>query len=389
MIKRLNVNPLILILTLGVFGIINTEMGVIGILPLIAETFNVSVPAAGWTVSMFALVVAFSGPIMPALFSGINRKKVMLFALSIFVISNIISMITSSFTVLLIARAIPAFLHPVYVSMAFTVAAASVSKKDAPKAVSKIFIGVSAGMVLGVPVTSYIASETSFAMAMLFFTVINSLVLIATIFLIPSMPVTEKRSYGEQLSVLKKVVTWHSILAVTFLNGAVFGFFSFMSDYLKNITDMTFKIISIILFIYGVANIVGNVLAGKLLAKNPIATLKSIPFILVVMYVLLFIFGSFSLPMTIIILTLGILAGISANNTQYMLTDAAPEAPEFANGLFLTSANLGTAIGTAVCGLFITEMGTKYAVFGSFLFLALSIVFIFLRNRAKKTEYQV
>ena len=35
---------LVFILTVGVFGIINTEMGVVGILPLIAETFNVSVP---------------------------------------------------------------------------------------------------------------------------------------------------------------------------------------------------------------------------------------------------------------------------------------------------------------------------------------------------------
>jgi len=49
---------LVFILTVGVFGIINTEMGVVGILPLIAETFNVSVPQAGWTVSVFALVVA-------------------------------------------------------------------------------------------------------------------------------------------------------------------------------------------------------------------------------------------------------------------------------------------------------------------------------------------
>ena len=45
---------LVFILTAGVFGIINTEMGVIGILPLIAETFHVTVPEAGWTVSIFA-----------------------------------------------------------------------------------------------------------------------------------------------------------------------------------------------------------------------------------------------------------------------------------------------------------------------------------------------
>ena len=52
---------LILILTIGVFGILNTEMGVVGILPLIAQKFNVSVPTAGWLVSGFALVVAFAG----------------------------------------------------------------------------------------------------------------------------------------------------------------------------------------------------------------------------------------------------------------------------------------------------------------------------------------
>ena len=53
---------LVFILTTGVFGIINTEMGVIGILPLIAENFQVTVPEAGWTVSIFALVVAISAP---------------------------------------------------------------------------------------------------------------------------------------------------------------------------------------------------------------------------------------------------------------------------------------------------------------------------------------
>lgn len=377
-------NLLIFILTLGIFGIINTEMGVIGIIPLIAETFHVSVPTAGWTVSIFAFVVAFSGPIMPMLFSSINRKTTMVLVLSIFVLCNIISMLTSSFAVLLIARAIPAFFHPIYVSMAFSIAAKSVSKAEAPKAISCVFIGVSAGMVLGVPFTSFIASETSFAIAMLFFAVINTVVLLATTWLIPSMPVTQKLSYGKQLSVLKKAIVWNSIIAVTFLNGAVFGFFSFMSDYLKNITGLSFKIISVVLLIYGIANIIGNILAGKLLARNPKLTLKMIPFALAILYFLLFFFGEFSFPMAIIILGLGILAGISANNTQYMLSTAAPEASDFANGLFLTSANLGTAAGTAFCGLFIAEMGIRYAVAGTMIFLILSIFFIYLRESSQR-----
>lgn len=35
-------NLLVLILTIGVFGIINTGMGVVGIIPMIAETSNVT-----------------------------------------------------------------------------------------------------------------------------------------------------------------------------------------------------------------------------------------------------------------------------------------------------------------------------------------------------------
>lgn len=380
---------LVFILTVGVFGIINTEMGVVGILPLIAEAFNVSVPQAGWTVSVFALVVAASAPVTPLLFSGINRKKVMLLALGLFTLSNIISMLTSNFTILLIARILPAFLHPVYVSMAFTVAAASVSKEQAPKAVSKVFVGVSAGMVLGVPVTSFIASEVSFSMAMLFFTVVNALVFVATILFIPSMPVKEKVSYGAQLSVLKKTTMWYSIIAVTLINGSMFGFFSYMSDYLKKVTEVSYNVISAVLLVYGLANIVGNVMAGKLLSINARRSIILMPFALLVSYICLFIVGEWIGAMVIVILILGVLAGIASNNMQYMITDAAPEAPDFANGMFLTSANLGTTIGTGICGTFITEMGTRYSVFGSLLFLIASIVFVYLRVRVAHIRKQV
>ena len=115
-------------LTLGVFGILNTEMGVVGIIPIIADTFGVTVPDAGWTVSLFALIIAFSAPVVPLLFSRVNRKTVMVLALSVFVISNLVSVFTTNFTVLLITRAVPAFFHPLYVSIAFSTAASSVSR---------------------------------------------------------------------------------------------------------------------------------------------------------------------------------------------------------------------------------------------------------------------
>lgn len=75
LVKKISNKMLVLILTIGVFGILNTEMGIVGVIPYASEQFNVSIPDAGLLVSGFALIVAVAGPTMPLLFSRINRKK--------------------------------------------------------------------------------------------------------------------------------------------------------------------------------------------------------------------------------------------------------------------------------------------------------------------------
>ncbi|KRE34277.1 MFS transporter [Paenibacillus sp. Soil724D2] len=374
-------NLLILILTIGVFGILNTEMGVIGLLPSIADHFNVSISKAGLLVSLFALTIAVSGPTLPLLFTRINRKKVMLLVLGVFVLGNIVSIFTSNFTILLIARIIPAFFHPIYCSLAFTVAASSVSKEEAPKAVSKVFIGVSAGMVAGVPIASFIDSAVSYEMAMAFFAIVNFIVFIATLIFVPSIPVEERLSYGTQFSVLKKSIVWLSIVTVILLNSAIFGVYSYLAEYLKTVTNMSPNTISLTLLFFGGANIIGNIVAGKLLTHSAIKSVVSFPLLLGAVYMILFFTGQFIVPMEILTLIWGILAGgIMANINQYLIASAAPEAPDFANGLFISSCNVGTTLGAVVGGLFISELGTQYVVLVGFLSLILSGASISLRN---------
>ncbi len=386
-------NLIIFILTIGVFSILNTELGIIGILPLIADRFQVSVSQGGLMVSLFALTVAISGPTMPLLLSRVNRKKVMLIVLGVFTVANFISMFASNFTIALIARVVPAVFHPVFISLALTVAASSVSKEEAPKAVSKVFVGVSAGMVIGVPVASFIASSISVQMAMLYFTTVSAIAFIVTVLFVPSMPVTEVLSYGAQLGVLRKSVVWLSMVAVVFLNGAVIGVYSYLTEFLEKVTSVSWNTISMMLVIYGVANIIGNIVAGTLLTKNANKSLTYFPIALGAVYIILFLSGQFTLPMALIILAWGILAGAGGVFNQYWVSSAASDAPDFANGLFLASANLGTTMGTTVCGFFIAGLGTRYMVLGGLLLLTLSIFSILLRvymvNHTKRTSKQV
>ncbi|NKW95492.1 MFS transporter [Bacillus toyonensis] len=376
---------LIFILAVGVFGILNTEMGYIGLLPALSDHFDVSVSKASLMVSLFALAIAIAAPTLPLVFSGVNRKTVMLLVLAIFIIGNVISIFTTNYTVALVARVIPAFFHPVYVSMALSVAATSVSAKEAPKAVAKVFIGVSAGMVLGVPIVNFLANVFTLEISLTFFALVNIFAFIMTIVFIPSMPVQEKLSYGSQLKILTKGITWLSILAVTFLNGAVFGIYSYLAEYLDVVTKMSPYMISSMLFVYGLANIIGNILAGRLLTIAPVRTVIIYPIALMILYCAFFFVSELAIPTAIFIVIWGVLGGIGGNVNQYWMMSSASNSPDFANGLFLTSCNLGTTIGTGIAGIIIAQIGTKYILFVGIFALVLGFICILLRNMLYKS----
>lgn len=384
--KIISESLLIAILTLGVFGIINTEMGVVGIIPQIAERFDVTVSTAGLCVSVFALVVSVAAPVLPLLFSGINRRTMMLAALILFVASNILSMVTDSFAVLLAARALPAFLHPVYVAMAFTLAAAA-TKDDPSRGIARVFVGVSAGMVLGVPMTTFVTTHWSYEAAMGIFAVINTVVLVATFFLVPDMP-AKQHNPGHQLRVLKKPSLWLGVTVFTCINGAMFGFFSFMSEFLHKVSAFSFDAVSSVLLAYGIANIVGNMLAGRVFGHYKKFFTQAGPAVMLMLYVLLYLFSASSIATAALVVLLGICAGFINISGQYMISSAAREAPDFSNGLFLTAANFGTAMGTMLCGIFISLQGTRAALFATCILLLASLVFTHTRTTIGSADYE-
>ena len=204
-------------LAIGVFSILNTEMGIAGILPAISGQYGVSLTTAGLLVSLFALSIAIVGPVMPMLMSRFERKKVMIFALSLFTIGNIAAAFAVDFPMMHAARVIPAFFHPVYVSFALAAVSDSVKQEsDVPKAVSKVMIGVSAGMVLGAPAAGLIVNRLDIRLGFLFFAIVNLISLNAAILFVPEFSKPENASDGTQLVILKKKKLWLALVGMFF-----------------------------------------------------------------------------------------------------------------------------------------------------------------------------
>ena len=369
---------MIFIMMLGTFGVLSTEMGMIGILPQTAQFFNVSIDKAGLFVSLFAVIIAASGLVLPLVCSRYDRKKVFLLSLGLFVIFNIIGAFMTEFYPALICRLIPAFFMPVYCSISLTAAGEIVPPDEAQDAISRVIMGVSAGMIVGVPIAAFFASFYGFKAATLWFAFVNLLGFIATLIWFPSLPGKEE-SYSDQLKGAFGGLFFISIIGVILLNCGMFLSYTYISEFLQGVTHIVRLDLTITLFVYGIFSIIGNWLGGKLLSRNANKLVLSIPFMASAVFLILFFIGALKIPVLICIPFWGVLAGIMNDILPYWIVSAVPQAPEFANGVFLSLSNVGGTIGTSIGGWLIVTYATQYIFLGSIAVLMLAFLAVLSR----------
>ena len=371
-------------MALGAFGIITTEFGVIGILPAIAKAFSISIDTAGWLLSGFALTIALTGPFTTLLTAKINRKVMMCLVLAIFVLSNLLSAIAPNFTVLMIARILPAFLHPVFWAVATVAASKQADPKDAPKAVSVVLAGLSIATVLGVPITTYAADLFNWKASFILSGIINLIAFTALLLFVPSMPVKEHTSSSEQLKVLKKGQLWVNLFATMVMIAGMFSSYGYLAEYLGKVTKMGGGAISIMLLLFGGAGIAGNWLTGIALSKNVLVTTRIFMLSLILIHLLAYSFGGLFVPMAVIISVWGFIHTGGFLIGQTRSTSEAPEAPELAASLMVSFGNAGVTLGTLLGGIVITQFSVHEIVWMSMLLLLVAFGLSFVKVGKKE-----
>ncbi|QJB38472.1 MFS transporter [Chitinophaga oryzae] len=358
-------------MALGAFGIITTEFGVIGVLPNLAQVFHVSLETAGWLLSAFALTVAVSSPFITALTTNLNRKLLMSMVLAVFVVSNILSAFAPNFTVLMIARVLPAFLHPLFWNISLAVA----FKESGSKAVSIVMSGVSIATVMGVPITTYAAEFFGNWQASFFLASFVSLIAFAGLVLyVPSMPATRKVSGDSQLYVLKSPLLWLNLVSTILMLAGMFSSYGYLAAYMEKITHMNGTQISVMLLLFGGMGVLGNWLTGKALSKNVMLTTRVFFTALIVVQLLAYVFGGLFVPMVILLSLWGAIhtGGFLIGNIR--TTRSVPHsALEFVNSLLTSCYNIGISLGTMLGGLIIARYGVHHVIWMSVGLLAANL----------------
>ena len=172
-------------LVINAFAIGSTEFISVGLMPLIVDSFHVSLAQAGLTVSLYAIGVTVGAPLLTILTGKWNRKMLMAAIMVVFIIGNLLAAFSGVFVLLLAGRIVSALAHGIFMSVSSVIAAEVVSPDKRASAIAVMFTGLTVATVTGVPLGTFIGQQTSWHMTFLFIAFVGAIGLLANLLLIP------------------------------------------------------------------------------------------------------------------------------------------------------------------------------------------------------------
>ncbi|MEF9929377.1 MAG: MFS transporter [Massilia sp.] len=350
-------------LALSAFAIGTTEFVIVGLIPTIAASLQVSVPSAGLLVSLYALGVAIGAPLLTAMTGRVPRKQLLLGLMVLFTIGNLVAWMAPDYTALMTARVLTGLAHGVFFSIGSTIATSLVPKEKAASAIALMFTGLTVALVTGVPLGTFIGQHFGWQATFLAVSLLGVIAVIGSAILVPSDIAGSKPApLLTQLAVLKKPRLLLVYAITTLGYGGSFIAFTYLAPILQQVSGFAASTVSLVMLVYGVSVAAGNIWGGKLADRlGPVRALQ-IVFALLALVLFVLAFTAPSKPLVLMtVLAWGAVAFGNVPGLQvYVVRRAerdAPQAVDVASGLNIAAFNVGIALGAWGGGLIVAHLG--------------------------------
>ncbi|MFX3635287.1 MAG: MFS transporter [Candidatus Pristimantibacillus sp.] len=334
-----------------------SEFIIAGILDKVAEDIGVSVSAAGQLITVFSLAYAFGTPILMAVTARMERRKLLLYALAVFAIGNAITVAVPGFEFLIISRIVLALSTGVFVVTALTVATKLAPPDKQGSAIATLVMGFSTALIVGVPIGRVVASTYDWKLIFGGLGLLGLAAILLVSFVIPRTDGEEPVPLREQLKLLKQPRIVIALSVTFFWIGGYSIAYTYISPFLLNVTGMSEQGVSIGLFAFGIASLIGSKLGGFSTDKwGAPRTLIGGMLLHAIALVLLSLAGQSSIIIFPLLMLWAFAAWSSGPTQQFHLLSLAPGASGIMLSLNSSILQLGMAAGAGLGGIVVEQV---------------------------------
>src|ERR1700761_4102600 len=230
----------------------------VGLLPAIGRSFGESASTTGLLVTLYAAMVALLAVPLTIATQNVDRKLLMLIAISCFTISNVVVAAAPSFAVLAIGRAVGGATHALFFSICIGYATRLVPPASVGRALALTSAGAASGFVLGIPLATAFGNAVGWRGAFIALAFLMTLVLAATVVKLPDVELDHAEhapAPGNRLGLLA------AIAPNTFVYLGNFTIYTYISVMLLR-SGASHAAVGPILLLFGASGLAGLSFAG-------------------------------------------------------------------------------------------------------------------------------
>ncbi|UJR84537.1 MFS transporter [Sandaracinus amylolyticus] len=346
----MKIHPPLLALAVGAFGIGVTEFAPMGLLSVMADDLDVSIPAAGMLVSAYALGVMLGAPLMTLTTGRVPRRTLLIGLMAIFTAGNVLSAIAGSYETLMVARIVTALCHGAFFGVGSIVAASLVPANERAGAVASMFMGLTIANVVGVPLATWAGEQIGWRASFWGIAALGLVAMIAIRITLPAIAGPSSTDVSAELRVLTRGRVLAALALTVIGSSAMFTVFTYIAPLLEHQTGASAGFVTAMLVTYGAGLTVGNWIGGRFADRSVDKTLVTTLGVLVALLIALALAMPYAAPTAVVIFLWGVASFALVPPLQMRVMSAAADAPNLASATNIGAFNLGNALGAALGG---------------------------------------
>ena len=369
-------------LALGTFGVGMSEFVIMGILPAVAKSMDVSIPKAGHFISIYAIGVIF-GAVCVALFSKRQPLKRILFTLiAVYTVGNLLTVFMTDYLSMNIARFISGIPHGTFFGVGLVAVKQIANPQYLGRSAAFITSGLTIANLLGVPLATFLNNYISWRIIYLSIGLLGFLILYALIKWLPPLEPMPYTNFKGQFQFLKKLHPWLLFGAIFMGNSGFFCELSYINPLLIHVSGFSPNHVPMLMLLSGLGMFFGNYFSGKMTDKySPINVSEYMQLTASVLLLLFFFFAHLPVVTTILVFACSFcLLSLSAPQ-QILVLENARGGELLGSSLAPLAFTLGNAIGAFAGGIPVEYFHVGYEYINLpgifFCFLGFLLLFIF------------